>query len=283
MTNKSYHMRDVQRKLWQEVAVEMSVKVEDVKNKWRGLRDTFRKEFTKSKKRKSGDGAESVVTSKWTYYNMLLFLSETVARRKLHGSVSPQRETNSNSETESTSEAADNDSQSTIIEESSQQVLSTDTSQPITSVTENTSTFSAPSGTALEQRQKNTRNHFKYVKNSEKNKMDDKFLQIEKAKLEIFQRKNREESDSEHQCLMSLSPFLKAVPRNRQMLVRSKLQQVFVEEEELSTRQLSGPSCHYNEAISPPFPSPAFYTDTDSQELHSTLINSHQHQFLLNF
>nr|CAH7763254.1 unnamed protein product [Callosobruchus chinensis] len=50
--------------------------------------------------------------------------------------------------------------------------------------------------------------------------MDDKFLQIEKAKLEIFQRKNREESDSERQFLMSLLPFLKAVPRNRQMLVR---------------------------------------------------------------
>lgn len=95
--------------------------------------------------------------------------------------------------------------------------------------------------------------------------MEDKFLEIEKAKLEIFsQCKNREESDSERQFLMSLLPFLKAVPRNRQMLVRSKLQQVFVEEEELSTIQMNGPSCRYNETISPPFPSPIPYTDTDS-------------------
>ncbi|KAJ8936521.1 hypothetical protein NQ318_022609 [Aromia moschata] len=112
MTDKSYHMRDIQRKLWQEVATEMSGQVDELKTKWRGLRDTFRKEFNKSKKQKSGDGAESVVTSKWAYYKMLLFLSKTVERRKLHGNVSPQKENDnkSDSETESTLEEKKSDS-----------------------------------------------------------------------------------------------------------------------------------------------------------------------------
>ncbi|XP_031337208.1 uncharacterized protein LOC116166393 [Photinus pyralis] len=225
MTDKSYHMRDIQRKLWQEVAVEMNTKVDEVKSKWRGLRDTFRKEFNKSKKQKSGDGAESVVTSKWPYYKILLFLSKTVERRKLHGNISPQKENNDNSssETESTLEAADNaysDTQSTI-QESSQQIVNTDIHQPSTSGNKVTSTFNKPSSSTL-QSKKNTNNRLKYAKNSETNSMDEKFLEIERAKLEILsQHKNREGGDSEHQFLLSLLPFLKAVPHNRQMLVRS--------------------------------------------------------------
>ncbi|KAJ8953450.1 hypothetical protein NQ318_023569, partial [Aromia moschata] len=140
MTDKSYHMRDIQRKLWQEVATEMSGQVDELKTKWRGLRDTFRKEFNKSKKQKSGDGAESVVTSKWAYYKMLLFLSKTVERRKLHGNVSPQKENDnkSDSETESTLEVADNRNSQSTIQESSQQISNTDIQQPSTSGTKAT-------------------------------------------------------------------------------------------------------------------------------------------------
>ncbi|XP_031329810.1 uncharacterized protein LOC116160687 [Photinus pyralis] len=246
----------------------MNTKVDEVKSKWRGLRDTFRKEFNKSKKQKSGDGAESVVTSKWPYYKILLFLSKTVERRKLHGNISPQKENNDNSssETESTLEAADNaysDTQSTI-QESSQQIVNTDIHQPSTSGNKVTSTFNTPSSSTL-QSKKNTNNRLKYAKNSETNSMDEKFLEIERAKLEILsQHKNREGGDSEHQFLLSLLPFLKAVPHNRQMLVRSKLQQVFLEEEQLSTRHTPGATYRSNETITTPLPSPMFYTDTDS-------------------
>ncbi|XP_050515930.1 uncharacterized protein LOC126890781 [Diabrotica virgifera virgifera] len=267
MTDKSYHMRDINRKLWQEVAVEMNTTVDGVKNKWRGLRDTFRKEFNKSKKQKCGDGAESVVTSKWPYYKILLFLSKTVERRNLHGNISPQEESNNNSssESESTLEAADNAYSQSTIQESSQQIVNTDIHQPSTSGNKFTSTFRTPSRTTL-QSKKNTKNRLKYAKNSETNSVDDKFLEIERAKLEILsQHKNREDSDSERQFLLSLLPFLKAVPQDRQLLVRSKLQQVFLEEEQLSTRDVAGAAYRSNETItSTPLPSPMSYTDTDS-------------------
>lgn len=229
-------------------------------------RDTFRKEFNKSKKQKSGDGAKSIVIFKWPYYKILLFLSETVARRKLHGNVSPQKENNNcDSETESNSEAANNESRQTI-QESSQQISDTDIQQPPASHTKSTSTFNPPSNTTLQQqRTKYAKDRLKYAKKFETNSVDDKFLEIEKAKLEIMsQRKNREDSDSEHQFLMSLLPFLKAVPRNRQMMVRNKLQQVFVDEDELSKRNTSGVSYRCNETISTPFLSPGSYTNTDS-------------------
>lgn len=191
-----------------------------------------------------------------------MFLSKTVDRRKLHGNIYPQKENNNNSdfETESTLKAADNAYSQSTIQESSQQIVNTDIHQPSTCGNKVTSTLSTPSSTTL-QSKKNTNNRLKYAKNSETNSMDDKFLEIERAKLEILsQHKNREDSDSERQFLLSLLPFLKAVPPNRQMLVRSKLQQVFLEEEQLSTRHAPGAAYRSNETItSTPLPSPMSY------------------------
>lgn len=62
----------------------------DVKKKWRGLRNVFRREYKKFKKHKSGEDAESESYSKWAYFNMMLFLSNTVDSRELQGNVSPE-------------------------------------------------------------------------------------------------------------------------------------------------------------------------------------------------
>ncbi|ERL85020.1 uncharacterized protein LOC109546506 [Dendroctonus ponderosae] len=250
MTEKSYNMRDIQRKLWQEVAVEINADVHVVKNKWRGLRDTFRKELNKSKKSKSGDGAESLVISKWPYYKMLLFLSESVARRKLHGNVSPQKKKTetSDSETEPILEAAGNIiNYHPTIEEQSQHMSTKDIQQPSTSDTKATNIPNTRLNSTLLRKKNN--NCPKYRRSSDRKSMDDKFLETESPKLEILSQSEKDDTCSEYQFLMSLLPFLKAVPHKRQLFVRNELHQVFIEEEQLSSIHLPGVSHRCTEHI----------------------------------
>lgn len=66
--------------------------------------------------------------------------------------------------------------------------------------------------------------------------MDSQFLDIENEKLKVFSEYDKLKHDSKYQFLISLLSFLKAIPRNRQLIVRNRLQQVLIEEQELSTR-----------------------------------------------
>lgn len=63
----------------------------DVKKKWRGLRDVFRREYKKLKKKNKSEGdTEPESYSTWAYFNMMLFLSNTIDSRELQGNVYPE-------------------------------------------------------------------------------------------------------------------------------------------------------------------------------------------------
>lgn len=49
-----------------------------MKNKWKYLKDNYRKELKKGRQRSSGDAGGSVVTSKWPYFESLNFLRDEV-------------------------------------------------------------------------------------------------------------------------------------------------------------------------------------------------------------
>lgn len=88
---KLYNNRDVAKNLWSEVATELGVDSEEAKKKWSNLRDQFRKEYYKvNKPGRSGDGAGAIFTSKWAYYNSLVFLSNQIEPRPCHGNLSMQ-------------------------------------------------------------------------------------------------------------------------------------------------------------------------------------------------
>ncbi|CAH2018497.1 unnamed protein product [Acanthoscelides obtectus] len=86
LNSENYHSRDLQRKAWKEIASEMKCTGDDLKKKWRGLRDIFRREFKKSTSHKSG-GAAKVYTSKWPFYKLMFFLKDIMTPRTLEGSV----------------------------------------------------------------------------------------------------------------------------------------------------------------------------------------------------
>ena len=77
--SKNYNNRDIAKRLWTEVSLEMELTVPDLKKKWANLRDQFRKEFNKHNgPGKSGAAAENKKSS-WAYYDSLLYLSKQIA------------------------------------------------------------------------------------------------------------------------------------------------------------------------------------------------------------
>lgn len=53
-------------------------------------------------------------------------------------------------------------------------------------------------------------------------------MEIEEEKLQYFKKSA---NDPDAQFLMSLLPFLKEIPKNRKLIVRSRLQQVLIDEQ----------------------------------------------------
>jgi 16S rRNA G1207 methylase RsmC len=70
-------------------------------------------------------------------------------------------------------------------------------------------------------------------------------------------------ADSDYQFSVSLLPFLKRVPIQRKMAVRHKLQQVFIDEDEVALRTSQSPSTYTST------PSPASFTSEPSHQRQS--------------
>lgn len=68
----------------------------------------------------------------------------------------------------------------------------------------------------------------KKIKRREPDEIDTRLLQIEEEKLKCFQERA---NDPDAQFLMSLLPFLKDIPKHRKLIVRAKLQQVLIDEQ----------------------------------------------------
>lgn len=75
---------------------------EDVKRKWKNIRDTYLKEKKKVKKSRSGDSQNNaeVYTGKWAYFHLLHFLKDTTTPRSTEGNVSDENEISDLSDTE---------------------------------------------------------------------------------------------------------------------------------------------------------------------------------------
>lgn len=193
-----------------------------VKKKWQGLRDVFRKEYNRSLQGRSGDEAPLECTSSWPHFQTLLFLKDTIEHRKLQGNISPSKNTASRTAesgcVSDTSHDSYIDNEYAPLEHSAHgSQESTDGSQPWTAC----ETMDPPPTPNVTNRRK-----------LRSNKSADPFLQIEKEKLKLFAGNAAAKEDSDYQFLMSLLPFLRNIPFHRKLIVRHKLQQVFIEEEQ---------------------------------------------------
>uniref|UniRef100_A0A1Y1M5B6 BESS domain-containing protein n=1 Tax=Photinus pyralis TaxID=7054 RepID=A0A1Y1M5B6_PHOPY len=134
--------------------------------------------------------------SKWPYFNMLLFLKDTMTSRILAGNVPNIPAVNEISDVE--------------VGDVEEQELE-------------------PTATPTTDNDIENKNITKKMKKRKTpNDIDEKLLEIEEKKLKYFERNT---NDDDYQFLMSLLPYLKDVSKTRKLIVRAKLQQVLIDEQ----------------------------------------------------
>ncbi|XP_046394609.1 uncharacterized protein LOC124162205 [Ischnura elegans] len=83
--NKYYKNRDVNNRLWKEISKEIGVNADVLRRKWKGLKDMFRKEL---KKQVTIGFKSGLHTSRWVFYDSLMFLSSHMKTRDGSGHLS---------------------------------------------------------------------------------------------------------------------------------------------------------------------------------------------------
>ncbi|KAJ8977064.1 hypothetical protein NQ317_017226 [Molorchus minor] len=250
MKNKQYHNRDISRKTWEKISKEMNANITAIKGRWRGLRDTFRKELSKLPKKRSGDEGGPTIKPAWPYYENLLFLKDQFASRTLNSNI-PDVNSVGNSDTEENEDAIETVTQDTFEAEDH------NSTQDICSIPDESQTptdnVNLPNKGASENLQTSKR-----LKKTNSGAID-QLINIEKEKLAEFKRKVHQLSshtniDADYNFLISLLPYLRKVKEDRKMIVRMKLQQVFCDEDVLQQQRTSfgniRPSSHASSYVS---------------------------------
>ncbi|XP_045123377.1 uncharacterized protein LOC123511495 [Portunus trituberculatus] len=86
--NKQHAKRNVVDKMWAEISHELKCEETLARKKWKYLRDQFAVELGKIPPGRSGDVAGDAPTSKWQYFELLLFLKDVVKARASTGNLS---------------------------------------------------------------------------------------------------------------------------------------------------------------------------------------------------
>ncbi|CAH1958194.1 unnamed protein product [Acanthoscelides obtectus] len=86
--SKSFHNRDVGRKLWREIAEELNSTSEVTKGKWQNLRDNFRREHANISKAPTGSAAlGNTQISSWKSYKQLSILIGAFSSRRMKTNI----------------------------------------------------------------------------------------------------------------------------------------------------------------------------------------------------
>ncbi|XP_014271131.1 transcription factor Adf-1 [Halyomorpha halys] len=220
---KNYHVRSVQKKLWQEVANEINESVDSLKKRWRGLRDTFRKELKKEVNSKSESGGDGYRKSSWPFFSLLYFLADTIHLGNTENSISAvEEEEESQTHSDSFYEPHHHSSSTQCT------ILATpwthDDNEPSTA---NGQLRQSP----LKKKRKFSRDECSYY--------DETFQSKNGMYLE---ERRKVDKEADQHFLNSLLPFLNDIPQNRKLVVRTKIMEVLIEElngRENSSHQLS--------------------------------------------
>lgn len=187
---------------------------EAAKTKWRGLRDTFRKELSKNPKKRSGDEGGIIKEPRWVHFKSMEFLKDQFQKRQLQGNVSSETTFDVDTQNSTTTFSPDPYDPNDPDDEN----LMIKSPQNTTNTTTPPQNFSAP------QKKVAKMNNTTAVK---------QLIMLEEQKLQFFKEKNSasRNEDPDYHFLMSLLPYLRKIPEERKMFVRTKLQQVFCEED----------------------------------------------------
>ena len=80
---KEYSKRDMKEKAMNEICEELSVSVDEAKQKWMSLRAQFGRELKNSNKHKSGQSTDELYVSQWIFYDKMQFLQPMMKTKKV--------------------------------------------------------------------------------------------------------------------------------------------------------------------------------------------------------
>ncbi|KAG8263008.1 hypothetical protein J6590_041780 [Homalodisca vitripennis] len=162
------------------------------------------------KKKRSGDEGGITNEPKWAYFKSLEFLKDTMHKSKLQGNVTS--ETTFDDDTQNSSTAVTRDPDDPPANEPNSETQTIESHQNTAKETTPPQSFKAP------------------------NKKISKMTNATAEKIQMFKERNyaSQNEDPDYHFLMNLLPYLQKIPEERKMIVRTKLQQVFCDEDLLS-------------------------------------------------
>lgn len=206
-----------------------------LRKKWKNLRDYFGTEYSKRPVSRSGDSADCQSwTSKWQYFNQMLFLKDIVAPRKCSGSLGNLVHTVNEVATESedsvhsfkvlgsTSPVSSVNSEHTSINLNANNEAD-DNIQDATSPTLTQMETSLCPTPPPNSRGKKRKVEFCAKTNSSQY---DKLIDLEQQKLKLLTERYQSQDDNNDDLLFfkSLIPYVQNIPVERKMAFRSRVQ-----------------------------------------------------------
>lgn len=231
-----------------------------MKNRWRNLRENYRKETNKLKT-KTGQAASEKVTVKWPLFESLDFLKDQFKPRPMVSNMCPST------------------AKEDVVIHGDTNVSGSEIIVPQIEQEEFQNDESIPDDDSINKSTGNQADHLSYQRPKQfKRSVMEKLVQLEERKVAEYERKKREDvTDADYHFLMSLLPSLKKVTDERKLTVKRKLMDVLFEEELMYQHQPStSTSVSYNSsrpssaASSTQLPKPSPHHTHDSPESRKT-------------
>lgn len=179
--------------------------------KWKYLRDQFRKELNKIPISRSGDECNTYKPS-WPYFEMLLFLKDQLTAKQMSGNLCY---------TQSMDDQDNNETERQIMDEN-------ETNNDDLSNRE----LQESASTARENTHQTNISRKRKRSNYNTSEVNAKLLEIEEQKLKLLAKdcSNDEEKSDDYHFLISLLPLFKDFSNIQKLRVRTKFQQILMEE-----------------------------------------------------
>lgn len=233
-----------------------------MRQKWRGLRDTFRKEISKLKEKRSGDAADVEPHSKWQFFNNMLFIKDFAPRKQTGNMDSDTQKYSTCSMTEenATMSPVNNDDQSQESQVDIETEMEQQNETSINPLSSNTNKRSA-----MDQAQLNRTNPPHKKPKTVQDDALQQLMSIEKEKLQHFKQRFEHKQDDDTFFLLSLIPYIQSLPVYRKLFLRSKFIELIMQEHEALSRPGTHPQPFSRQFIPIPSPSPGYSTTTSTE------------------
>lgn len=184
----------------------------------------------KQTKNKTGSGANACQTSSWPFFIQLSFLVDAMIPRRMDSSVPPIE---SGDTCTFSDEGNRSDDLGEGLADEGDLRFTSETSTTSGSHGENVdSHLQTPTTSSAKKLFKSPTKRKRCSKN-ELSWFDEKLLEIERKKMKYLERKSLQTLDGDYQFLMSLLTYLHDIPKERKLIVRRKVMDVFMEELQL--------------------------------------------------